>query len=404
MGIVTIAEARTFSVNSVEDINDLEPGNDLCVAYILISPPYVLPHCTLRGAIEETNALSGNDTVELPAGFYSLTEEGAGEDNSASGDLDILESLTIRGQGPEVTIIDGRSMDRLFDVHHDNIYLVLEDLTLINGRLAGTAGGESRGGSIRNRGELRLKNVVIIGGEVGRSEAAGQGGALYNQGTATIISSTIEAGDAREGGGIYNGITGETTLSSSTISENSSEDGGGVYNLGVLEVMNSTLSGNSASGSGGGMFNQGSGHIQFTTISFNSASMGGGISNDKNLSIDNSLVASNLGSNCFLPADLTSNGHNLDSDFSCGLLMDSDIGGVDPLLFPLANNGGKTRTHQLAPFSPARDKGSHDSLFTLDQRGEQRPWGRGADIGSVEAKGPSVSPFLLPLLPAISTD
>ena len=46
------ASAATFTVNSTADANDLTPGDGLCVAYLIIIPPFVLPFCTLRAAIE----------------------------------------------------------------------------------------------------------------------------------------------------------------------------------------------------------------------------------------------------------------------------------------------------------------------------------------------------------------
>ncbi len=51
---------------------------------------------------------------------------------------------------------------------------------------------------------------------------------------------------------------------------------------------------------------------------------------------------------------------------------DNQVGVSDPGLFPLANNGGPTRTHALQCVSPAIDKGSAFSIFN-DQRGGARP-------------------------------
>ena len=55
--------------------------------------------CTLRAALQEANALAGDDIIVLPAGAYILTIVGAGENNVATGDLDIRENLTITGAG-----------------------------------------------------------------------------------------------------------------------------------------------------------------------------------------------------------------------------------------------------------------------------------------------------------------
>jgi hypothetical protein len=57
----------------------------------------------------------GPDTISLPAGTHSLSITGAGEDNAASGDLDITEALTITGAGPDATVIEASGLaDRIF--------------------------------------------------------------------------------------------------------------------------------------------------------------------------------------------------------------------------------------------------------------------------------------------------
>lgn len=54
----------------------------------------------------QANATPGADTIMLRAGTYRLTLAGAGEDAAATGDLDILQNLTIEGAGAMQTIID----------------------------------------------------------------------------------------------------------------------------------------------------------------------------------------------------------------------------------------------------------------------------------------------------------
>jgi predicted outer membrane repeat protein len=55
----------------------------------------------------------------------------------------------------------------------------------------------------------------------------------------------------------------------------------------------------------------------------------------------------------------------------------------DPLLLPLANNGGPTRTHALQKDSPAVDHNPGGTLL-VDQRGSARPRRFGWDIGAYE--------------------
>jgi hypothetical protein len=99
---------------------------------------------------------------------------------------------------------------------------------------------------------------------------------------------------------------------------------------------------------------------------------------------DNCRVETTFGD----PPGFFSEGHNLASDATCGLLLAGDVQQVSPLLGPLADNGGPTRTHLPIPGSPAIDTGTPDCLPT-DQRGLGRPsdGGSGAavcDKGSVE--------------------
>ena len=59
---------------------------------------------------------------------------------------------------------------------------------------------------------------------------------------------------------------------------------------------------------------------------------------------------------------------------------------VHPLLLPLANNGGPTRTHALGVGSPALDTGNNVANLPTDQRGVAFPrvLGAAADIGAFE--------------------
>lgn len=103
-------------------------------------------------------------------------------------------------------------------------------------------------------------------------------------------------------------------------------------------------------------------------------------------SAKNTIVANNTGANCN-QGGFASFGHNLDSDGTCGF---GDLIG-DPLLGPLANNGGPTKTHALAPGSPAIDAvplafctTTLNLAVSTDQRGVHRPQFSNCDIGAYE--------------------
>ena len=56
--------------------------------------------CSLRDALNAANVRTGPDEVVLRSGrTYTLSLPGAGEDTDVSGDLDVLEAVTIRADG-----------------------------------------------------------------------------------------------------------------------------------------------------------------------------------------------------------------------------------------------------------------------------------------------------------------
>src|SRR5688572_19570463 len=88
-----------FVVNSTRDALDSDVGNGECATADGL--------CTLRAAIQETNALAGADTIVVPAGMYALGIPSLNQNLADNGDLDITDSLTITGGGADATIVDG---------------------------------------------------------------------------------------------------------------------------------------------------------------------------------------------------------------------------------------------------------------------------------------------------------
>ena len=170
------------------------------------------------------------------------------------------------------------------------------------------------------------------------------------------------------GGGLMN--TGAVKVRNTTFSNNSAAYGGGIFNNagGTLTVTNSTFSGNSAAGAGGGIFNN----------------------NGGTLTVTNTIVAnSTSGGNCL--GDITDGGYNIDDGTSCGFsAANNSMPSTEPLLAAgLANNGGPTKTIALRDASPAINaipQGTNGcgTEVTTDQRGVERPQGKGCEIGAFE--------------------
>ena len=66
------------------------------------------------------------------------------------------------------------------------------------------------------------------------------------------------------------------------------------------------------------------------------------------------------------------------------LAASGDLSDTNPLLGPLADNGGATLTYALLVGSPAINAGTNTGCPAIDQRGMSRPLLRTCDIGAYE--------------------
>lgn len=257
--------------------------------------------------------------------------------------------------------------------------------------------GNANGGGIYNDATLTISGSLI--GRVFDPDTVAQfpqfaspnigenGGGLFDTGShvTTIIGSAINGNEAIGGGGIAAraGIT--INIENSTVSNNVGKDvGGGITTNGNIKLRNVTVANNEAAtdapGGGGGL------------------NMFGGVGS---YTLNNTVLANNLVSgraeplaNCgcsggasacdVLPGEqFISEFYNIEDGDTCELSAASgtDLANTDPMLLALANNGGFTETHALAPDSPAIDQGLQSlcnqlatgSWGDFDQRGEGFP-------------------------------
>lgn len=225
---------------------------------------------TLREAVIQANATPGGNTIVLRAGTYRLTLAGVGEDAAATGDLDILQNLTIQGAGETQTIIDAIALgDRVFDARNAN--LIIKNATIRGGRAEQGAALSMVDGTLTLR-NCRLSDNVATGIDGGN----GQGGAVYQQGGSLVVQrSRFNANQAGGGtnavhsgfglGGAISLDSATATISRSIFSDNRASgaagseigaagngEGGAIRALASsVRVASSTFLGNVATGGAG---------------------------------------------------------------------------------------------------------------------------------------------------------
>ena len=314
------AEAKTFIVNSTADQIDINPGDGVCQSES--------GDCTLRAAIQEANAWPGSDVIKLKTGLYMLSIAGASENECLTGDLDIIDDLTITGTGAKNTFINGGKLDRVFHII-GSISVTMTDITIQNGLATDNGYGDvnnANGGGILNDADstLTLKGITLSSNTASWSVNS-SGGGIYNSGTLVITRSLLSKSTITNnaaiggsgtvvGGAIYN--AGTANIKSATISENivSAPNlgfGGAIFNpnTGILEVRGSTISNNTVAANGqyaegGAISCNGIVTITQSTISDNTAQGGlhgdgGGIVNGGTLTITTSIISRNIARGAF---------------------------------------------------------------------------------------------------------
>tara|TARA_R110002049_G_scaffold4601_5_gene32561 strand:+ start:774565 stop:780117 length:5553 start_codon:yes stop_codon:yes gene_type:complete len=267
-------------------------------------------------------------------------------------------------------------------------------VTVIGTEISGNSANRA-GGGIESNGEASttLTLVDLLNNDTGPSPGNGGGLHITGPGDVQIVDSTVSGNTAtNEGGGLWNSAAGVMTVDGSTIVGNQSPVGGGVFNDGIggdVTLINSTVSKNIATGSGGGIATEGgTTSLISVTVAENVAATGGGLANlgTRDVSITNTIVDGNSAAAGPDVSGSVAGDFNLISNTNGAAVTGvSNILDVSAALEPLADNGGPTLTHALMPASAAVNAGTLAGL-DVDQRNVDRPQDGAADIGSFESE------------------
>jgi hypothetical protein len=322
-----------YFVNNSGDASDLFPGDNQC-------DTDGFGTCTLRAAIQETNARStGEDGISIDVSEVDL----------ATALPDLTTSIDIFGAGPDAVTVTTVTQFKTIRIFNSTVAspgaVFLSGMTItragINSQFAPTCLTDAGAGVANSgTGTVNITNCVITGNVGGVSNGTGTvnitgctidnnqtseigAGVCMDGGTVTILNSSVSgnlcfvgtAGTVQsEGGGIFCDA-GLLIISNyrdwgnqCLVSQPSSfPKGGGIFvNNGIVVLSNSTVEFNSLFGldgipptEGGGLINlSGSVSILNCTFRGNSALIGAGLSNDFGLvSFTNSTMSANGSSN-----------------------------------------------------------------------------------------------------------
>jgi hypothetical protein len=306
-------------------------------------------------------------TDNRAVGGNEATDEALGGAIAARGELKI-EGGEVKGNTAQGAKVEGGG------IYFDSEKPALLQGVTVSGNLAqaypGSAAKTILGGGLELEGPTTLLGVTVRANTASGDSATGEGGevlggGLQSRSPVTIVNSTFTA-----------------NVASAQVKANGSSAGGAIAaGFKPMTIVNSTLAGNSVRAAGTSSLSRAG--TLWTVLS--------------TVRLENTIVAggetSNGPQNCFLGmlGEIASAGGNIDSAQTCHLTAATDQSNTNPLLGPLAANGGPVETMALLPGSPAIDKGVATDCPATDARGVLRPGGAACDVGAFEVATPVAS-------------
>lgn len=342
--------------------------------------------CSLRDAILVSNANGEDDIIHVPAGHYNLTIPPLLVPGGEHGDLDIdsPDAVTIIGEGPGITVIDGNAIDRVFRIASIGTgNVVLQGLTIQGGASLFGSGG----GIFNWDASLWINNCEITGNHV--LDPAREGGGVFNEEgflymRDSVVSNNTSGGEA---GGLYLGAGSSNTIVRSTIDHNHAASVGGVLTEGVSDFYNVTIYYNSADDNIEGIRNTRTATLRHCTLVQGSAATNIAISCNQLLDVitlQNTIV---WGACDVYEMNIDAQEGNIEYGDTCymdyGDYANAGASGVG--VYGFGYNGGAVPTMKMHDSSWGNDN-SWTTTYLLDHdaRFVSRPVGTYGDSGAYE--------------------
>jgi predicted outer membrane repeat protein len=356
-------------------------------------------------ASDKGGAIYGEFSAGIFAGYNSLiTGNSAHSGGAIFGGFEAYVSIH------EATFSGNTAAAEGGAVSTDGATSLVSNGATFTGNVANGAGGGAV--AIRDTGEHLLLNTTFTaneapagaggavlvtagGGTVWLStltqNAATNGGAVASTGgDALVLDSTLTANHASgDGGALYAADSGMITVKGSLVQQNNADGSGGALaaaGSGAASVVNSTLTANHADTSGGAVAGVAGASLSVrnATIVGNDAGVegGGAWSDTAAAGAVSTIVAGNIAP---LGADVA--GSFADTGYNFIGTRDGD-----PMLGPLADNGGATLTMALLDGSPCINAGDPSFADTTEYDQRDFPYerlvGGRVDIGAFEYATP----------------
>lgn len=384
----------TFTVTTNLDTTAPEAGETtLREAVALANAATGADEITFAAGVEGTEVL-------LTQGQIGIFDDLAIDGNDVAGGLDTgidadqaSRIFEIAGDGTSVVLDDLALSNGLSTNFGGAIFLNDGELALTGSSVVDSTASSSGGAVYANADATSL---TIDASELRGNAAQSTGGAVWSELDTTITRSTFAGNTAASRGGAFDVTGGQLTVGLSTIVDNEVTDasgqGGGVFSQGsAVTIADGTVAGNSAGGGGGG--------IAASNLRLSDSIVAGNAASSGNPADVSGTLAQSNGHNIFGSTVAGAADGDRQSVAATALLA---YAGGEPVL---AANGGATPTVALLDDTGnlALRGAARAAAGATDQRGGARPnpIGTNPDVGAFEQAAEDVT--TTPTAPATTT-